>query len=156
MATNNFVFWLDGLEGWAFDHHRRNGGGGICQQKLPAWPGIWLFFKCPGVCPGGLPGGDARACNWLTFQTVITRRWPRNVSDKEHRSLSVATGLCSQQVEFLYNSFIDMKITEFSGTIPLPGSNCSILWHSIYTAHCVNRWSKKVLNQMKVWGGEIL
>ena len=40
MVTNNFVYWSDGLEGRAFDHHSRNGGRGICQQKLPAGPGI--------------------------------------------------------------------------------------------------------------------
>ena len=45
MATNNFVYWSDGLEGRTFDHHRRNGGRGICQQKLPAGPGIWTIFS---------------------------------------------------------------------------------------------------------------
>ena len=45
------------LEGRAFDHHRRNGGRGICQQKLPAGPGIWTIFLNAGGMPGGLPGG---------------------------------------------------------------------------------------------------
>ena len=45
MATNNFAYWSDGLEGRAFDHHRGNGGRGICQQKLPAGPGIWTIFS---------------------------------------------------------------------------------------------------------------
>ena len=35
MATNIFVDWSDGLEGRVFDNHSRNGGQGICQQKLP-------------------------------------------------------------------------------------------------------------------------
>ena len=54
MATNIFVFWSDGLGGGgrrAFDHHNRNGGRGICQQKLPAGPSIFQFFF------QGLPGG---------------------------------------------------------------------------------------------------
>ena len=57
MATNNFVYWSDGLEGRAFDHHRRNGGRGICQQKLPAGPGIWMIFSNVRGMPGGLPWG---------------------------------------------------------------------------------------------------
>ena len=57
MATNNFVYWSDGLEGRAFDHHRRNGGRGICQEKLPAGPGIWTIFLNARGMPGDLPGG---------------------------------------------------------------------------------------------------
>ena len=52
MVTNNFVYWSAGLEGPAFDHHRRNGGRGICQQKLLVGLGIWMIFQMPGGLPG--------------------------------------------------------------------------------------------------------
>ena len=44
------------------------GGGGICQQKLLAGPGIWTIFSNARGMPGGggLPVGDARGWNWLT------------------------------------------------------------------------------------------
>ena len=51
------------LGGRAFDHHRRNGGRGICQQKLPAGPGIWTIFL-------NARGGDARGWNWLAYKGV--------------------------------------------------------------------------------------
>ena len=54
MATNNFVYWSDELEGQAFDPHRRNGGPGIYQQKLPAGPDIWNFFSNARGLPGGM------------------------------------------------------------------------------------------------------
>ena len=60
MATNNFVYWSDGLEGRAFDHHRRNGGRGICQQKFPAGLDIWKkIVKCPKYARG-FARGNAR------------------------------------------------------------------------------------------------
>ena len=62
MATNNFGYWSDGLEGRAFDHHRRNGGWGICQQKLPQNRAFEQFFQMAGVCPGVCPGGGAPVC----------------------------------------------------------------------------------------------
>ena len=76
MAINNFVYWSDGLGGREFDYHSRNGGlgicqqkllagPGICQQKLLAGPGIWTIFSNARAMPGGLPGGDARGWNWL-------------------------------------------------------------------------------------------
>ena len=63
MAANNFVYWSDGLEGRAFDHHRRNGGRGICQQKLPAGPVIWTIFS-------NARGMLARGWNWLTHNLL--------------------------------------------------------------------------------------
>ena len=33
MIIDNFVYWSDGLEGWAFDHHRRNGGGAFANKN---------------------------------------------------------------------------------------------------------------------------
>ena len=36
MATNIFVYWLDGLGDRAFDHHTRNGGGAFANKN---WPG---------------------------------------------------------------------------------------------------------------------
>ena len=55
MATDNFVYLSDRLGGRAFDYHSRNGGQGICQQKLPAEPNT--FFKCPGYARGFARGG---------------------------------------------------------------------------------------------------
>ena len=54
MATNIFVDWSDGLEGRVFDNHSRNGGQGICQQKLPG---------------GG--GGDARGWIWEDWCIIL-------------------------------------------------------------------------------------
>ena len=51
-----FVYWWEGLGGRAFDHHSRNGGRGICQQKLPAGPGICPIVSNTRGLPGGLPG----------------------------------------------------------------------------------------------------
>ena len=46
MVTNNFVHWSDGLEGRAFDHHSRNGGGHFPTKTEQ-------IFQMPGVVPGG-------------------------------------------------------------------------------------------------------
>ena len=60
-ATNNFVYWSDGLGGGgggggqAFDHHSNDGGRDICQQNAPAEPGIWTNFSNARVIPGDLP-----------------------------------------------------------------------------------------------------
>ena len=68
MATNSFVYWSDGLGGRAFDHHSRNGGHGICQQKMPATPGISPFFQMLGVCPGpGDAGIDLHITKQVSF-----------------------------------------------------------------------------------------
>ena len=47
--------------GRAFNHHSRNGGRGICQQKLPAGLGICQIFSNSRGLPGGLPGGKLAA-----------------------------------------------------------------------------------------------
>ena len=57
MANNVFVYWSDGLGSQAFGHHIRNEGRDICQQKLPAGPGIWQIFSSAWGLHGGLPGG---------------------------------------------------------------------------------------------------
>ena len=59
MATtgNIFVYWMDGIGGRAFDHHSRNGRGGegvICQQKMPAGPGISPSFSNAWGLPRGM------------------------------------------------------------------------------------------------------
>ena len=56
MATNIFVDWSDGLGGRVFDNHSRNGGQGICQQKLPTGTGILPIFSSAQGLPGG--GGE--------------------------------------------------------------------------------------------------
>ena len=43
--------------GQAFDRHSRNGGRGLCKQKLPAGPDICPVFSNARGFPGGLPGG---------------------------------------------------------------------------------------------------
>ena len=45
-----YIGLMDWHGGRAFGRHSRNGGRGICQQKLPAGPGIWPIsvFKFPG------------------------------------------------------------------------------------------------------------
>ena len=48
MATNIFVYWSDGLEGRAFDHHRRNGGAGYLSIKIAK-----NFSNARGM-PGGM------------------------------------------------------------------------------------------------------
>ena len=59
MATNIFVYWSDGLEGRAFDHHRRNGGGaGYLSIKIAK-----NFSNARGM-----PGGDARGWNCLAHK----------------------------------------------------------------------------------------
>ena len=55
--------------GPGLDHHRRNGGRGICQQKLPAGLGIWIFFQMPGGLPGG--GMLKAICQDLCFNRHI-------------------------------------------------------------------------------------
>ena len=83
MATNTFVYWSDGLGGRAFDHHSRNGERGICQQILPAGPGIWTMFSNSRV-EGGVCGW-----NWLAHHKrkkkmfsndEIKRIWETNYS----------------------------------------------------------------------------
>ena len=74
MATNIFV--LMDWRGRAFGHHSRNGGGrGICQQKLPAGPGICPIFSNARGLPGGLPGGMLAA----GIDSHITRASAGNV-----------------------------------------------------------------------------
>ena len=46
-----------------FDHHSRNKGWGICQQKLPnVGQTVEQFFQMLGVCQKG-GGGDAHGWN---------------------------------------------------------------------------------------------
>ena len=47
----------------AFDHHSRNGGRGIYQQKLQ----FEQFFQMPGVCPEG-------GCSRLDLTRTFRRR----------------------------------------------------------------------------------
>ena len=61
MATNFFVYWSDRLRGRAFHHHSKNGGLGICQQKLPAGPGICPIFSKARGLPGR--GGGRWRCS---------------------------------------------------------------------------------------------
>ena len=61
MATNNFLYWSDGLEGRAFDHHRRNGGGAFANKNCPQGQAFEQFFQMPGVYPGVCPGGGMLA-----------------------------------------------------------------------------------------------
>ena len=42
MATNIFVYWLDGLGDRVFDHHTRNGGGAFANKNWPGGGGLWL------------------------------------------------------------------------------------------------------------------
>ena len=61
MATNNLVYWSDRLEGRAFDHHRRNGGGAFANKNCPQGRAFEQFFSNVRGIPGGLPvGRDAR------------------------------------------------------------------------------------------------
>ena len=54
MANVIFVYWSNGLgAGHQFGYHSRNEGRGICQQKLTAGPGIWIFFSSARGLPGG-------------------------------------------------------------------------------------------------------
>ena len=57
-ATSIFVYWSDGLgsRGQGIWSSSRNGGRGICQQKLPAGPGMHLtnFMQMSGVWRGML------------------------------------------------------------------------------------------------------
>ena len=55
MATNNFVYWSDGLECRPFDHHRRNGGGTFANKNRPQGRAFESFFQMPGVCSGVCP-----------------------------------------------------------------------------------------------------
>ena len=51
------IGWMD-RGGQAFDHHSRNGGQGIGQQKLPVGPGIWpIFSNFQGLPRGMLAAG---------------------------------------------------------------------------------------------------
>ena len=50
-----------------FDHHSRNKGWGICQQKLPnAGQTVEQFFQMLGVCQKG--GGG---CSWLELTRTL-------------------------------------------------------------------------------------
>ena len=61
------------LRGRAFDHHNRNGGQGICQQKLPAGPGIWLIFQMPGgMLAAGIDSHIIRSSQ-VSFSDLIYR-----------------------------------------------------------------------------------
>ena len=56
METNIFVDVSDGLWGRAFDHHRRNGGGGAFANKnCPQGRAFDQFFQMPqGFARGGM------------------------------------------------------------------------------------------------------
>ena len=95
MATNIFVYWSDGLAGRAFDHHSRNGGWGICQQKLPAFD---HFFEWPG---------DARGWNWLAHNIQLDTVYvdlAKAFESVDHPTLLRKLSACGIQGSLLYGS----------------------------------------------------
>ena len=59
MATNNFVYWSDGLEAEHLTTTEGTGGGAFANKNCPQGRAFEQFFQMPG----GLPGGDARGWN---------------------------------------------------------------------------------------------
>ena len=101
VASNIFVYWLDGLGAGYLTIVVGMGGQGICQQKLPAGPGIWQIFQVLWVCPE-VCRGDARGWNWLAhYSNKCVRR------DKTRQNFIHISPILIHS--YFYNLYLDLQ-----------------------------------------------